>query len=485
MKKLLLLILGTTLIFSGCSKWEDNAAVNTEYEVVFKSVEASLNNLKATCENPDAQYAYVKVKHSSGTEIEFYPEVFYLGGIAYTQSIKLKPGTWTVEEFILMNDNMTPNDTNDDVVVQGTPHQGADYSGAINNPLPFTTQVVAFEKNEVPIEILCFEETEVESFGFSWFRVHQTTVREQVFFGDFCVKHPDDYLGSLYANQANGVQIDMPAIFKIKVYDNGNFVEEFSNAAWYGEGEPLRVTYVDKVGEVNHFTFKLYILVQNGTNFTYKLFHTWAFDDDEKISAGSDNVVDFVLGNCMIVDADLILAPYINLPATANYRAVAWLPNTNNGTYVDAEITGVGTESTGYELYNGIWPSWCGDHNTTIGSQSYPMDVYSSLYPDQIPAFARHTNVWPMVNWLMNHLEYYPMENNTDIQDIQDAIWILLNNYTGGSADAVAIAADASTYGAGYVPLPGGWAAVVFIPAGTPVDQAQPNIQTMFIRVDP
>ncbi len=492
MKKLLFLILSTTLIFSSCNKWEDNEAVNTEYDVVFKSVQASLDNLKATCENPDAQYAYVKVKHSSGTEIELYPEVFYLGGTAYTQSIKLKPGTWTIEEFILYNDNMTPGNTSDDILVQGTPHQGADYSGAINNPLPFTTQVVAFEKNEIPIEILCFEETDFDEFGFSWFVVSQTAVREQVFFGDLCAKHPEDYNGSLYANQANGVQIDMPAIFKIKVYDNGVLGEVFDNEAWYGEGQPVKVSYVDKVGEVNHFRFELWILVQDGTNFTYKHFHTWEFDDDERIPAGTDNVVDFVLGNCMIVDADLILAPYISLPATATYKATKWLdsnwnttPNTDNGTYVDALISNVGGASSGYELYNGSWPSWCADKNTTIGNQAYNMDVYSSLYPDQIPAFARHTNVWPMVNWLMNHLDYYPMETTRDIQDIQDAIWILLNNYTGGSAEAVQIAADASTYGAGYVPLPGGWAAVIFVPAGTPANQASPDIQTMFIRVDP
>jgi hypothetical protein len=483
MKKLFLLILATTtLVFTSCNKWEENPAVNSEYEVVFKSIEASLDNLKATCENPDAQYAYVKVKHSSGTEIVLYPEVFYLGGTAYTQSIKLKPGTWSVEEFILMNDNNTPGDTSDDNVVQGTPHQNTEYAGAINNPLPFTTQVTAFEKNEIPIEIICFEETDFDSFGFSWFVVSQTAVREQVFFGDLCAKHPEDYNGSLYANQANGVQIDMPAIFKIKVYDNGDFVEEFSNAAWYGEGQPLKVSYVDKVGEVNHFTFELYILVQDGTSFTYKKFHTWEFDDNERIPAGTDNVVDFVLGNCMIVDADLILAPYISLPTIAKFRTTAWLPNSTLGSYVDAELNSI---PAGHELTNGMWPAWCADYQTGIDNNWRIMDVYSSLYPDQIPAFARHENVWPLVNWLMNHLHYFPMENNTDIQDLQDAIWILLNNYQNASADGIYIAQQASLYGTDYVPLPGGWAAVIFIPEGTDANSTTPEIQTMFIRVDP
>jgi len=36
-----------------------------------------------------------------------------------------------------------------------------------------------------------------------------------------------------------------------------------------------------------------------------------------------------------------------------------------------------------------------------------------------------------------------------------------------------------------FTPLPGGWAAVVFIPQGTDPNQGTPDIQTMFIQVDP
>ena len=153
---------------------------------------------------------------------------------------------------------------------------------------------------------------------------------------------------------------------------------------------------------------------------------------------------------------------------------------------LDAKITNVGGANTGYELYDGMWPSWCADKNTTIGGDAYDMDVYSSLYPDKIPAFARHENTWPLVNWLMNHLHYYDMNTTREVQDIQDAIWILLHgSSTGFGSDAIQIAADASNYGQGYVPLPGGWAAIIFVPAGTAADLAQPDIQTMFIRVDP
>ena len=40
-------------------------------------------------------------------------------------------------------------------------------------------------------------------------------------------------------------------------------------------------------------------------------------------------------------------------------------------------------------------------------------------------------------------------------------------------------------YGSTYVPAPGGWAAIIFIPVGTPPNATQPTIQTMIVKIDP
>jgi hypothetical protein len=48
------------------------------------------------------------------------------------------------------------------------------------------------------------------------------------------------------------------------------------------------------------------------------------------------------------------------------------------------------------------------------------------------------------------------------------------------------MAADAATYGDGFIPLPGGWAAVVFEKQGAPAaGEAGDKIQCIFTRIDP
>ena len=118
------------------------------------------------------------------------------------------------------------------------------------------------------------------------------------------------------------------------------------------------------------------------------------------------------------------------------------------------------------------------------------MDVYSSLYQDQLPLFAQGGK-WNKINWLYNHLDWYP---GYHWYDIQGFIWLYDANPWNGqplsgvpalTALSQQMKADADTYGASYSPLPGGWAAIIFVPAGTPHNATTATIQTMFIQVDP
>ena len=479
MKKLTLLTILLAAVLFGCKK-EDTAPATQD--VVFTAQTMSTDGLKSS-NSQTADYAKVTI---SGTT--YYPEVFYLDGNTYTQSIKLPVGTYTVTEFLLMDDNNTPDDMSDDIILKATPMSGSTYADFVSTPLPFDFTVEAFKKAEIQIEVLDFEAANYQEFGFVWFNAQENTVREQLFFGDICVKHPDDYAGSLYANQTNGVQVDMPAIFRIDVYQNGTFFKSYNNeyhadgSDWFGEGDPLHVLYNDRDGETDNFEFKLYILVADGNGFSYKLFHTWTFSDDQTIDDGGDGVVDFVLGNCQTTDADLTLPPYMNLPQTLSYT-ITNVPATSGEGYFDADIQGV---PAGYDIQDGTWPAYCGDYATLIQSgTTYTMDVYSSLYPDDIPTFP-HTNKdnYDKVNWLINHLDNYPTHTWDDVQAF---IWKMVtdwdgNNsgYVGNWADhpvAQTMYADAMANGTGFVPLPGQYAMVVLAQGNT--------IQLQIILVDP
>jgi hypothetical protein len=262
-------------------------------------------------------------------------------------------------------------------------------------------------------------------------------------------------------------------------------------------GDKLSVLYADYKQQVDHFMFKLYILVKQGNAFVFVLFKTWNFDDISNIVHGEDGVVDFVLGTCYDPQhpPDYVFPPWLNLPASCNYTIVGGYAPGSLGGYVDAQLALI---PWGYDIQNILYASWCADHETTINvGQTYFMDVYSSLYPDLLPAFVQlDAGKWSKINWLFNHLSWWP---NVLWYEPQQVIWMYDNPDWDGSADggvpalldpayptrAGLMKAAAEAYGNNYVPLPGGWATIIFVPHGTPSNAPAPAVQTMIIKIDP
>jgi len=472
MKKLFYLFLMVGLIAVSCDKAED---LPTEQDVVFKAATAT-TGFKADddCDNDVAHYALIEI---DGETLKV--DVFYLEGIIYTNTIKLSPGTHEIQNFVLQNDNGTPDDDSDDTIVKATPLTGSTYAEFVQNSLPFNFDVDAFYKAEINIEILCFEAADITDFGFAWFAVDQITVRELCFFGDFCTKYYEDYAGSLYELQTGGLRHDMPAIFKIDVYKNDEFLISYNNEEWFGEGAALCVQYPDFDNVTDNFEFVLSILVKAGMNFEYKEFHTFTTTDDGTLAnIGSDNVLDFVLGSC-VPDADLILPPYMNLPISATIETGSVVPG-SLGTYFDVTLSDIGL---GYDIQNGLYGIFCADNTTGISlNTTYGMNIYSSLYPEFVPdAFNIQKDILDNINWLGNNLYRY---DGYTWEDIQDAVWMMMGQITTSSTPfATQMTADALAYGDGYLPPVGGWAAVLFIDPSA--DDNDRVLQILFILVDP
>jgi hypothetical protein len=125
------------------------------------------------------------------------------------------------------------------------------------------------------------------------------------------------------------------------------------------------------------------------------------------------------------------------------------------------------------------------------------MDVYSSLYPGVLPLFVQdQVGKWAKINWIFNHKDWYP---NLTWYELQQVVWMFDNVAWDGTTEggvpalnnplyltrASKIKADADQYGVNYVPPPGGFAAIIFVPTGTPANAPTAAIQTMFIQIDP
>lgn len=428
-----------------------------------------------------------KVKIQGITD-PFWPAVFLIEGKLYTQSIKL-PVTGNSTDYIIEFFGLYT--AVDGTLIMATPAAASDFAIYTSTDVSFNITVSKFAKAQIQVDVLCYMPESYSYFGFDWFVVDEIVIRNQCFFGDFCMKHPADYTGSSYANQSTGLQLDMPAIFKIDVrkYNGVDWVEvpynsTFTNnnvGANWGVGAPVCIKYPDNLmisGEL--FKAELWILVKVGIAFEYKLFHTWEFTDAQMIAAGTDGVVDFVLGSCNFSNTDLQLAPYQNLPEFCTLVTGGTSPGTN-GTYFDVTLSTIGA---GFDIANGLYGVYCGNQGSNIylNTTYTDMGVYGSLIPLLLPSGMEpkaKANL-DMANWLMNHLDNYTGET---WQDIQNALWIILDDelphelVTPPTALAVQMAADAMANGDNYVPLPGGWAAVIFFKS--------PNIQVVFTVVDP
>ncbi len=116
--------------------------------------------------------------------------------------------------------------------------------------VPFTFDVNAFQKAEVPVEVLCYLPELYDYFGFTWFEITEIVVREFCFFGDICLNgdpfSPADFDGSLYGT---GLGVDVSAIMKVVVKRDGIEVPNspFDNETWLGIGDPLCVQYPDRL----------------------------------------------------------------------------------------------------------------------------------------------------------------------------------------------------------------------------------------------
>ena len=504
MKKIFYLFLIAGLAVTSCNK---PTAIAPEQDVIFTAVSLE-SGLKSSdtdgdiCNNDVAHYAKLTIQQLdesgnpiSGTSIDKIVDIFYLNGMMYTNTLRLIPGKYQLTAFSLWNqgpDNATGGD--DDIMVYATPNVDSEYADLVD-ALPQAFNVNAFLKNEVPIQVLCFEPAEFDKFGFSWFAIDYTTVdnNDMFFYGDFCTKYFKDYeANEFYDDQMVGGSLshDMIAIYKIQVLkedenQDWDLIETYTNETSSVSGEPLIIPHpnTDVVGE--RFKFKLFILVKDGNSFSYKKFKVWVVTDDEKIDSGDNNIIEFVLGSCT-PEADYILPPYMNLPENATLTTISSIPG-SLGTYFDVTLSNIGP---GYDIQNGNYGVYCADKIAEITlNQEYNMNVFTSLYIDQIPdAFSLQKPILDNINWLGNNLYRY---EGHSWRDIQNAVWMLLGQITetenGGALAPTALAIkmknDARDYGDNYLPPVGGYAAVLFI--SPDANDTNTVLQLLFTLVDP
>ena len=459
----------------------------------------STNSDVPECSDLSMDYA---VFEFNGTEYTS-PLFTTMDGKTLTKTVKLpvleNHGTYPLTKFVVYHDVLPIGRSPEDIIVRAAPEPGSKFHDLMVNKLDLNIEVEAFKKKEITIDVLCFEDLFYEDFGFTWFEMNKVKIERVCFFGDVCTGKLDDFNvpGSYYAMQSQGVQMDMPAVMKVKVYkkvngDWGTPLREFDNilfedgSGWYGEGDCMEVYWANDEDLTEDFKFELYVQLPSGTGMAWILVDVFEFQDGNAPTAGSDGVIDFVLGNCQIDDADYQYPAWMDLPiGTFTMDVGSQVGPGVNGTYFDVTLSGIGP---GYDISDGSIGIWCGDLNHSIAlGGSYVTEAVSSLMPTP-PNFSLTHEQMNKINFLFNHLtSHYPDLDLFDFQtftanhpgdwsDIQHAIWGITNN-NGVTGMAKTLFDEANAFGADYKVLPGQWAAILFWNG--------PEIQLLFIMVDP
>ena len=489
---------------SGCQKdiQEPTIPQDERVDVEFMIEQSDFPQFKSTNNDvpqcSDLDWDYVTFKLNG---IEYMSDIVTTVGsdVKLTQVVKLPSGTsYTLSEFYIWNDGVPFNDPNGDILVRAAPISGSEYEDLMVHPLNIEVEVFDFTKRQIIVDVLCYDTLFYEKFGFSWFGINEIELRRQCFFGDVCTGKLDDFVGSLYEEQSQGIQMDMPAIMQLKLYkkvsgDWGTPIRTFANDTWTtpGEGDCLEIYWADDLDVIEDFKLELYVLLPYGDGMEWTLIDVFEFQDNNGPDVGDDNVTDFTIGNCNISGTeDYVYPAWINIPNFGTYFQMKielpFAPGTK-GTYINAIFTGIGT---GFAIDNDTVGVWCGDKVLNINpGQVYDVQAISSLQPLP-PSFSNITvEQLSVLNYFWNNLNrWFPGINPIDFTDfsgsgfdstdwaiIQDVIWSITDNWTV-TGEALTIHNQIITE-TDFVPVPGDYAAILF--------WVNNQVQTVFIQVDP
>ncbi len=148
-----------------CQKDNTELMLNAEQGVEFSLVSSS--KLKSyNCFEKKADYANIIIDNITNKV-----EVYYVNSKPHIKMVKLSEGEHVLNDFMLMDDNNTPDDYTDDVLVAATPHLDSEFARYVAKPLDITFEVQKFKTYKMPISVLCYEQVDYSNFGFEYYEI--------------------------------------------------------------------------------------------------------------------------------------------------------------------------------------------------------------------------------------------------------------------------------------------------------------------------
>jgi len=188
-----------TLFFSSCSK-ENTSDINNS-EVGYVSMEAIFDGVNRAgfnkqeipaCSDADPIFARVVLTHDLGEIDAIVPVLsgnnnFFTGYDEHLE-IPIPSGqnstSVSLTEFFVYSEN--PQENNEFEPIWAAPKAGSVYATFVNNPLDIDFELAAGTKKYIPVEVLCFDDREVNQFGYQFFDIKPISLLKFCLFGNYC-----------------------------------------------------------------------------------------------------------------------------------------------------------------------------------------------------------------------------------------------------------------------------------------------------------
>ncbi|SDL29229.1 hypothetical protein SAMN04488034_10393 [Salinimicrobium catena] len=182
-----------TLIFTSCSKDEPQIEGSEKASLSFGAIVNDLLNRSGTkqavmdlpaCSDDTPAYVHVVLMQGDteivGTETEPY-RVDLVAGQIFTEedpALQLDPGSYSLNHFSVYNDAGD--------LLWIAPRLGSELAEFVDGALPLTINLGAGVKKYVEVPVLCFDDREVNQYGYLFFELDEVRAYELCFFANYC-----------------------------------------------------------------------------------------------------------------------------------------------------------------------------------------------------------------------------------------------------------------------------------------------------------
>ena len=197
------------LFFSSCS--EEENMINNDQESATLTFGTALQDFnKATmskqqdvgeCVDGDPDFAQLTLEYGGTSETVIVPVLGDAASgyfTAYHDDLEIPVPSGethvsvTLTDFVVWADN--DNDGSPETVLWVAPKVGSEYADFVNNPLggdASTWQLRAGTKRYVDVEVLCFDNRDVNRYGYQFFDIIPSELQNICFFANYCPTGPD------------------------------------------------------------------------------------------------------------------------------------------------------------------------------------------------------------------------------------------------------------------------------------------------------